>query len=95
MNRPSAGIIWMISTARMKLRRPLNRNRDSASAARNANSSAATTVSPVTIALIRSVSKKLLSNTRPYADTVPFSGTNDGSAERMRLYGRKELFSIQ
>lgn len=49
----------------------------------------------MTIALIRSVSKKLLSNTRPYADSVPFSGRNVGSAARMRLYGRKELFSIQ
>ena len=45
MNSPSTGIIWISSSVTMKLLRPRNRNRVTASAARNAKTSATTTVS--------------------------------------------------
>ena len=45
MNSPSTGIIWITSSVTMKLVRPRNRNRLTATAARNAKTSATATVS--------------------------------------------------
>ena len=58
MNRPSTGIIWISSSVTMNVVRPRNRKRVTASAARNAKTSAQTTVRTVTIRLVVSASVK-------------------------------------
>src|SRR5665647_116340 len=96
MNRPSAGSIWMNSTARMNDRRPENRYRLTASAARKANASTARTVTSVTARLIRSAAGKLDPPiTAVKLWIVGLVGRNDGVAERSRAAGVNAERTIQ
>ena len=96
MKRPSTGIIWMTSRVTMNDIRPRKRNRETATAATKAKSSATTMVRPVTIRLTLSA----LRNWSP-AKTVrklsrsPPKGTQVGTGLRISLRSRNELLTIQ
>ncbi len=80
----------------MNAMRPRNRNRETASAARNATTSVTTTVNRVTVRLIRSAERKSpFSKTRVKLSSVPGTGKNVGSVPRILLPGRKALLTIQ
>ncbi len=80
----------------MKLLRPRNRNRLTASAARNANSSAATSTMATTASDTRIEVQKLgSSSTRRKFDSVAPTGKNVGSGVCSLFSGRNALLTIQ
>ena len=96
MNRPSAGSIWMNSTARTKDRRPRNLKRLMARAARKARTSTTATTVRVIARLIRSAEPKPeLETTLEKFDQVAWVGRKFGGTWRRRAFGVKANRTIQ
>ena len=96
MNSPSAGSIWMSSTASTNDRRPRKRNRLIASAARNANARQKTTVISATATLIPSAGKNVPpSTTALKLSNEPPNGSQVGVVFCRVTFGSSDEFTIQ
>ena len=97
MNSPSTGIIWITSSVTMKDIRPRNRNRVTATAARNAKTSATTTVSHGhhQAHLERVEELVALEDACGSCRGCRRTGSQVGIGLRISLRGRNELLTIQ
>ena len=96
MNRPSAGSIWISSSASTKDPRPRKRNRLIASAPRKAIAIAATTVVSVTTSeMVRADPNDGSVATARRLSSEPPKGRNVGVADWSTTLGRKAELSIQ
>src|SRR5690606_27971577 len=96
----SAGIIWATSSATTSVFFERNRNRDRASAAKNASTAASTTVDSVTTSDVVSAGRNSIVpdgwvTTFTKLSSVNWSGKKCGTCSRMARFGRSAEFTIQ